>query len=101
MLRTIFSRRLLLEARPCQDLFQSYINVLYASDSYFEKLGLHLLLILAPIEEDMNIKYHDVEFNNTLLRSNIYREDPSPEVDQAWQDLGVRCELKMTDICVR
>jgi hypothetical protein len=49
----------------------------------------------------MKIKYRDVKFNNTLLQGNIYRGDPSPEVDQAWDDLGVQCALKTTNTFAR
>jgi hypothetical protein len=28
-------------------------------------------------------------FNSTLFGNSIYRQEPSPEVDQAWTDIGV------------
>jgi hypothetical protein len=33
-------------------------------------------------------------FNSTLFGTSIYRQEPSPEVDQAWVDIGVYCKLK-------
>jgi hypothetical protein len=46
---------------------------------------------IAPIIESRDLKYHMAHFNNSLLHPTIYREDPSPRVDQAWQDLGINC----------
>jgi hypothetical protein len=33
--------------------------------------------------------YSDVRFNGSLFASQIYRQPPSPDVDQAWIDLGL------------
>jgi hypothetical protein len=43
----------------------------------------------APIIESRDLKYHMTRFNNSLLHPTVYREDPGPQVDQAWQDLGI------------
>lgn len=31
-------------------------------------------------------------FNGSFKEKTIYREDPSPEVDEAWEALGVDCK---------
>lgn len=38
------------------------------------------------------IKYHRQRFNGSLLKENIFRQAASPEVDAAWESLGVNCE---------
>ena len=45
----------------------------------------------APITEDIDITYSMVKFNGSFEKENIYRQDPSPEVDAAWDDLGGKC----------
>lgn len=45
---------------------------------------------------DVGISYHVQEFNGSLLKENIYRQDASPEVDAAWDALGVNC----TFLCI-
>ncbi|KAK1637713.1 hypothetical protein BDP81DRAFT_317378, partial [Colletotrichum phormii] len=46
----------------------------------------------APIAADMDISYHDEEFDNAFMKPTIYRMDPSPAVDAAWDDLGFTWE---------
>lgn len=45
----------------------------------------------APILRDVNIAYDAVRFNGSLLRENIYRKAAGPQVDAAWEALGVDC----------
>jgi hypothetical protein len=40
---------------------------------------------------DVDIKYKVVQFNGSLFKNNIYRQDGGPEVDAAWEALGVDC----------
>jgi hypothetical protein len=42
--------------------------------------------------EDIDISYDVVQFNGTFVHENIYRQDAGPEVDAAWEALGVGCE---------
>lgn len=37
----------------------------------------------------MSIKYDTVQFDGRFMQENIYRKDASPEVDHAWEALGV------------
>lgn len=39
----------------------------------------------------MDISYHEQEFDNAFKKPTIYRMDPSPEVDAAWDNLGFTC----------
>ncbi|KAJ8110833.1 hypothetical protein ONZ43_g5774 [Nemania bipapillata] len=38
---------------------------------------------------DKPMTYTDIRFNGSLFKSDIYRQPPSPEVDQKWLDLGL------------
>jgi hypothetical protein len=49
------------------------------------------LRYLAPIVNDMDVKYNIVSSTGSLLRESIFRQDASPEVDAAWDSLGVNC----------
>jgi hypothetical protein len=49
-------------------------------------------LLLAPMLEDIDISYDVVQFNGTFVHENIYRQGAGPEVDAAWEALGVGCE---------
>lgn len=43
----------------------------------------------SPVVHDVPITYTEQRFNGSLLKENIYRQDASPEVDAAWEGLGV------------
>jgi hypothetical protein len=32
-----------------------------------------------------------MKFNGSFYKEDIYRQDPSPEVDAAWEALGTNC----------
>ncbi|KAI1126438.1 hypothetical protein F5Y10DRAFT_293829 [Nemania abortiva] len=46
--------------------------------------------VYSPIIDDVDLSYRNIKFNNTLLYSNVYRDDPSSIVDEAWHQLGTR-----------
>ncbi|KAJ6036866.1 hypothetical protein N7540_001145 [Penicillium herquei] len=41
----------------------------------------------SPALKEIDSKYYPVKFNGTLDYPSIYRQDPSPEVDEAWNRL--------------
>ncbi|KAG6015625.1 hypothetical protein E4U54_003210 [Claviceps lovelessii] len=43
----------------------------------------------SPLLRDVPLRYESHVFNGSFTKQNIYRQAPSPEVDQAWEDLGV------------
>ncbi|KAH8129504.1 hypothetical protein ACSS6W_002068 [Trichoderma asperelloides] len=43
----------------------------------------------SPLIRDVEIRYTSKEFNGSFMNENIYRQEGSPEVDEAWEDLGV------------
>ncbi|KAG9233624.1 hypothetical protein BJ875DRAFT_463674 [Amylocarpus encephaloides] len=43
----------------------------------------------SPLLKDLKIEYHVRQFNGSFLQEEIYRKEASPEVDEAWQSLGV------------
>lgn len=47
----------------------------------------------APIVKDVDIVYQPVKFQGSLLKTNVFRGDAGPEVDEAWKSLGTDCEL--------
>lgn len=46
----------------------------------------------SPIPRDLEITYHEQQFNGSFLKETIYRQDASPEVDAAWEELGADCK---------
>ena len=47
----------------------------------------------APILKDVDTSLHYVTFNGSLLKENVFRQDAGPEVDAAWESIGVNCEF--------
>lgn len=50
------------------------------------------LTATAPLLEDVTIHYSTHQFNGSFMKENIYRQKGSPEVDAAWEALGVNCQ---------
>ncbi|GLB11104.1 hypothetical protein AtubIFM57258_007523 [Aspergillus tubingensis] len=42
----------------------------------------------SPVISNVGLNYHKQQFNGSLLKENIFRQDASPEVDAAWESLG-------------
>ena len=49
---------------------------------------------LALVMEDVEISYDVVQFEGSLMHENIFRQTGSPEVDAAWESLGIECNLR-------
>ena len=49
-------------------------------------------IFTAPILDDVDISYQEEDFDGRFVEENIYRQVGSPEVDAAWEDLGVGCK---------
>lgn len=47
----------------------------------------------APLLKEVGIKYDFVHYNGSFLEETIYRQRGSPEVDDAWDELGVNCMI--------
>lgn len=47
----------------------------------------------APVLNEVGIKYDFVQYNGSFLEETIYRQRASPEVDDAWEALGVNCMM--------
>lgn len=47
----------------------------------------------SPVTRDMEITYHNQQFNGSFMEENVYRRKGSPEVDAAWEALGINCRL--------
>ncbi|EME84287.1 uncharacterized protein MYCFIDRAFT_195383 [Pseudocercospora fijiensis CIRAD86] len=45
----------------------------------------------SPVTRDLDITYHIQQFNGSFMEENVYRRKGSPEVDAAWEALGVNC----------
>ena len=48
----------------------------------------------SPVTKDVPIEYSEQRFNGSLLKQNIFRQYASPEVDAAWESLGVNCKTE-------
>ncbi|KAK7224107.1 hypothetical protein V2G26_012110 [Clonostachys chloroleuca] len=49
----------------------------------------YIMVILAPLLRDTSITYRTHTFDGSFMDENIYRQQGSPEVDAAWEALGV------------
>ena len=47
----------------------------------------------SPLLSDLEISWHEVQFNGSLLKENEYRRRAGPEVDAAWEALGINCQF--------
>jgi hypothetical protein len=46
---------------------------------------------IAPLLEDVDISYGFIQYEGSLMNENIFRQMGSPEVDAAWESLGIEC----------
>lgn len=46
----------------------------------------------SPVLEDVDVKYDWKHFNGSFLQEDIFRKEASPEVDAAWESMGVDCK---------
>jgi len=60
-----------------------------SSSSTNAKACLDLTSQQSPLTPDVSISWEPIRFNGSLLKENIYRQRGSPEVDAAWEALGV------------
>ncbi|KAL5341429.1 hypothetical protein BJX70DRAFT_358731 [Aspergillus crustosus] len=42
----------------------------------------------SPVLSHVPIRYHQQQFNGSLLKENVFRQDAGPDVDAAWESLG-------------
>jgi hypothetical protein len=69
--------------------------------SAFETLSVQdpKLTSSAPLlSSGVEIDYKTIPFNGSFMEKTIYREDAGPEVDAAWEALGVNCEHRKSPI---
>ncbi len=50
----------------------------------------------APILKDVDNSYHSVRFNGSFMKENVFRQIAGPEVDAAWESVGVNCNITST-----
>ncbi|KAJ4393846.1 hypothetical protein N0V93_003061 [Gnomoniopsis smithogilvyi] len=43
----------------------------------------------SPVTKELSIKYQEKEFNGSFRSEDVYRQEAGPEVDEAWEALGV------------
>lgn len=46
----------------------------------------------APFDNEVGVKYSEVQFNGSFLHTTAFRRDAGSEVDAAWESLGVNCK---------
>jgi hypothetical protein len=54
----------------------------------------------APIQKEVDNSYHMVRFNGSFLKENTFRQPAGPEVDAAWESLGINCKFSIFEILV-
>jgi hypothetical protein len=47
---------------------------------------------VAPLLDNIEVSYHVEKFDGKFVKENIYRQVGSPQVDAAWEALGVGCK---------
>jgi hypothetical protein len=47
----------------------------------------------SPVVSEVKPGWHDQQFNGSFLHLNEFRQPAGPEVDAAWNGLGVNCKL--------
>lgn len=47
----------------------------------------------APILKEVDTSLHTVYFNGSFMKENAFRLNAGPEVDAAWESLGIDCKL--------
>jgi len=43
----------------------------------------------SPVVKEVGLSYHTVQYNGSFFNLNAFRQDAGPEVDAAWESLGV------------
>ncbi|KAK8207545.1 hypothetical protein IWZ00DRAFT_576791 [Phyllosticta capitalensis] len=43
----------------------------------------------SPIVDELGVEFSTIRFNGSLMKENVFRKGPGPEVDAAWESLGV------------
>ncbi|ODH42645.1 hypothetical protein ACO22_01170 [Paracoccidioides brasiliensis] len=89
-----FSQRLLFFTLLVVLGISVFCNVVLISEQYkrwnLDKIcSVYTSQYSSPLLKDIDISYETVHFNGSFTKKTIYRQRPSPEVDQAWYDLGV------------
>ncbi|KAH6642668.1 hypothetical protein C7974DRAFT_301550 [Boeremia exigua] len=54
-----------------------------------DEFCMHHISQHSPVVEEVDPGWHTKQFNGSFLHENIYRQSAGPEVDAAWQALGV------------
>lgn len=67
---------------------QQYCKFFQAS--FLENLR---LMFKAPILKDVDTSMKYVTFNGSLMKENVFRQEAGPEVDAAWESIGVNCKF--------
>jgi hypothetical protein len=70
---------------------QDTLHITVCFSSMLKWTSSKLTIQKAPVLKQVDIKYGEVQYNGSFFHEQIYRKDPSPEVDKAWKDLGVDC----------
>ncbi len=50
-------------------------------------------LVIAPLLDEVDSSFHSIVYNGSFMNANIFRQDAGPNVDAAWQSLGVDCRF--------
>lgn len=71
-------------------VFSCLVGVVLGRQQHnLDKVCTRQLTQYSPVIPEVGIEYHQEQFNGSFLNENIYRQEASPEVDAAWEALGV------------
>jgi hypothetical protein len=80
--------------KPSNPSGRDYLEHVQQYCTFLHTVGKYTKLICeAPILKDVDTSLHYVTFNGSLMKENAFRQDAGPEVDAAWESIGVNCEL--------
>jgi hypothetical protein len=70
------------------------LEELLPSGSVSAERGLTAASLLAPILHDLDLELRTLQFNGSFLHANIFRQPAGPDVDAAWESLGINCQSR-------
>lgn len=57
-----------------------------------EGLSLAQSMAPSPVTRDLDISFHNTQFEGSFMDENIYRLKANNETDAAWEALGINCK---------
>jgi hypothetical protein len=68
-------------------------NIIVSFQTLESIYGFDVDRLKAPILKEVDTSLHTVYFNGSFMKENAFRLNAGPEVDAAWESLGIDCKL--------